>query len=249
MLYNGENPILRIEGVEHISWAGGSFTVEPREFSALAFRISGSALIGSGDIEYQVNTNDILYLPQNMSYTAEYTDTEMLVIHFITASDDSSPELYSIQNSEQLYKLFLRSHTLWKNKEPGYQVHVMSQLYAILGAIFEMETKAILPSYFLKAISYINSHYADSGLSVKTICSQAGVGATVFRQLFKKHYQKTPTQYITDLRLENARNLISGGIPIEQAALESGFNDSKYFARVVRKHFGCTPRDLKTYGK
>jgi AraC-like DNA-binding protein len=36
---------------------------------------------------------------------------------------------------------------------------------------------------------------------------------------------------------------------IEDAACESGFNDPKYFARVVKKHFGCTPRDLKLYGK
>ena len=58
-----------------------------------------------------------------------------------------------------------------------------------------------------------------------------------------------PVAYITDLRLEYARNLISGGMSIEAAAVESGFNDPKYFARRVKKHFGCTPSKLKTYGK
>jgi len=56
-------------------------------------------------------------------------------------------------------------------------------------------------------------------------------------------------QYITELRLENARNLISCGMPIEAAACESGFGDSKYFARVVKKHFLCMPRELKTFGR
>ena len=56
-------------------------------------------------------------------------------------------------------------------------------------------------------------------------------------------------EYITRLRLEYARRLIANGVSVESTAYESGFNDPKYFARVVKKHFGCTPRNLKTYGK
>ena len=81
------------------------------------------------------------------------------------------------------------------------------------------------------------------------ICRQGGISATMLRQLFKKYYQKTPLEYILSLRLEYARSLISNGVSIENAAYDSGFNDSKYFARVVKKHFGCTPRELKYYGK
>ncbi|MBQ4259179.1 MAG: AraC family transcriptional regulator [Lachnospiraceae bacterium] len=34
---------------------------------------------------------------------------------------------------------------------------------------------------------------------------------------------------------------------MEKAAIASGF-DSKYFARVVKQYYGCTPRDWKDYG-
>ncbi|MBQ7045282.1 MAG: helix-turn-helix transcriptional regulator [Clostridia bacterium] len=249
MLCNGGNPILEITGVEHMRWKGGTFNVSCRNYSALAFRINGNAIIQSNGNEYNIKTNDILYLPQNMGYTAKYTDTEMLVIHFVTARDDKELEVYSFQNSEQIYKLFLQAHLLWKNKEAGYVVYTMSLLYSILGTILEKETKINLPPYFLKAISYINSNYKNSDLNADTICAEAGIGATAFRQLFKNHYQKTPVEYITDLRLEYARNLISSGMPIENVAYESGFNDPKYFARVVKKRLNCTPRDLKNYGR
>ncbi len=249
MLYNGENPILRITGVEHMVWSGGTFQVKPREYSALAFRIGGSATIHSKGNCYEIRTNDILYLPQNMGYAAEYTDTEMLVIHFVTAGDDGELEIYPFQNGEEIYKRFLRAHSLWAQKEPGYEVYTMAQLYTILGMLLERETKTNLPEHFLKAVSFMNANYKSNPLSVDQICGQAGISATVFRQLFRKHYQKTPVEYITDLRLDYARNLISGGLSIENAAYESGFNDPKYFARVVKKRFGCTPRDLKTYGK
>lgn len=249
MLYSGENPVLKIVSVDHIRWSEGVFEVPPREYAVLSFRISGSATIRSGSNTHHIQTNDILYLPQHMGYTAEYTDTEIIGIHFVTMRDDPEIELYTFQNGEQLYKLFLQAHALWEKKKPGFAVHSMAQLYSILGTLLENETKAVLPPHFLKAVSYINANYKNPNISVNAVCEEAGIGATAFRQLFKKHYQKTPTEYITELRLECGRNLIAGGASIENAAYESGFNDPKYFARVAKKHFGCTPRDLKNYGK
>lgn len=247
MLYDGKNPILRVIGVAHMNWKSGYYQVAPRPYSALAFRIRGTAEITSGGREYHVNTNDILYLPQNMEYTAGYTDTEMIVIHFVTAREDKEIELFSFENGETFYKAFLRAHTLWENKEAAFEVYVMAQLYGILGMVFEKEIKAVLPPHFLKAVSYLNSDFRSSSLSIGIICSYAGISETLFRQLFRAHYNKTPVEYITDLRLEYARNLIAGGVSVETAALESGFNDSKYFARVVKKRFGCTPRALREY--
>lgn len=248
MLYHGDNPVLKIEAVEHMRWPEGKFRVAPRNYCALAFRIRGAARIEGNGAVYNVETNDILYLPQDLGYTAAYTDTEMLVIHFLTRRSDKHIEVYPIQDSGRIYKLFLRAYALWQNKEPGYQVYAMSQLYDILGTILETQTKTNLPPHFLQAVSYINANYRSS-LTVQSICENAGIGATMFRQLFKQHYHKTPVAYITELRLECARSLIAGGMPIEQASMESGFNDAKYFARVVKKYFDCTPRDLKNYGK
>lgn len=249
MLYRSDNPILKIVGVEHLNWSGDVFTVAPRDYSGLAFRISGSAVLNADDREYCVNTNDILYVPQHKGYTATYTDTEMIVIHFITQRDDPEIEVYSLQNGERLYKAFLQARAIWERREAGFSLHAMAQLYTILGIIFELETKATLPSHFVGAVSFINGAYRDNSLNTKRICEEAGIGATALRSLFQKHYQKSPTEYITDLRIEHARNLIAGGASVETAAIESGFNDPKYFARVVKKRFHCTPRDFKNYGK
>ena len=249
MLYTGENPILRVVGAERLRWGGGDFTVAPRDYSALAFRVSGGALICAGGREYRVDSNDILYLPQNMGYTARYTDTELIVIHFVTQFDDECPEVHTLSGGEEVYKLFLEALTLWEQKEPGYPMYAMAQLYGILGAIFRTETDTRLPPRFLTVLSYINAHYRDSNLCIRTICADHGISETAFRKLFHRYCRKTPMAYITELRLAFARNLIAGDTPVEQAAPESGFNDPKYFARVVKKRYGCTPRALKTYGK
>ena len=249
MFFSGENPITSIVGVEHMLWDGGSFDINPRTYSALAFRIKSDAEIIVNGAKYSAGANDILYLPQKLRYHAQYTDTEMIVFHFITERDDIAPEVYSAENTEDIYKMFLQGHIFWKGKKAGFYLYTMSKLYSILGTIFENRARVSLPPHFINAVSIIMSDFKNSGISVSRICKSAGICETSFRALFKKYYLKTPIEYITDLRLDNAKSLISNGVSVESAALESGFNDPKYFARTVKKKLGCTPREFKYFGK
>lgn len=249
MFYNGNNQITDLCGVDHMQWNGGFFDISPRPYSALAFRIRGQAVITVNGHSCRITPHDILYLPQDLSYTAQYSDTDMLVVHFRTVHSDSQPEVYSLSNPEPIHQDFLHMHTLWNRKEPGYRSYILSTLYRILGQICQLETAEKLPPNFTKGVSYMNSMFRNSSVSVGQICRESGISETGFRLLLKKHYQKTPVEYLTELRLDYARNLISCGIPVEQAAVQSGFPDAKYFARTVKKHFGCTPRQLKSFGK
>ena len=239
MLYGANNPILHIVGVEHMRWNKGTFEVPPREYSVLSFRIRGSATIHSGGNAYHVQPNDILYLPQNMKYTADYTDTEIIGIHFVTMYDDPEIKLYTFQNGEQIFKRFLQIQALWEQKKLGFAVYSMAQLYTILGTLLENETKAVLPTHFLNAVSFLNANYRNPNISVDMVCRETGMGATVFRQLFKKHYQKTPTEYITHFRIEKAKDLlINTDFSIGQIANLCGYENVYYFSNVFKKEIG-----------
>ena len=249
MICDCKNPIIKIIGVEHSVWKADSFEIEPRDYAALTFRVKGAATIKVDKKTHSISSGDVLYMPQGAAYTAEYDDTEILAIHFRTAKSDKDAQIYSLANTEKIYQAFLTARALWQSKDPGYEAYVLSQLYYILGKLCKNEMTDKIPEHFLSAVSFINTNYKDSTLTTQKICESAGLGATSLRQFFKKYYNKSPVEYITELRLEYARNLISCGEPISDAAEKSGFNDPKYFARGVKKHFGCTPRDLKTYGK
>ncbi len=249
MLYDGQNPVVKIIGVHHMKWTGGIFNVAPRKHSALAFRIKGEAVIGACENEYRVGANDVLYIPQNMGYTAQYTDTEMIVVHFITLRDGTEPEVYSPNSFESIYKAFANCLSLWENKQTGYELFVISETYRILGILHKAETEVKLPSHFLSAVSYINSNYRSPDLTITQVCKYAGISETPFRILFKSYYKTTPIAYINGLRIEYARSLISNGANVESAALDSGFGDPKYFSRIVKKQYGCTPSAFKQWGK
>lgn len=249
MLYEGNNPILRIENVEILTGNPGTYHVAPRPYSSLSFRIKGNASFEVSGSSHTVDTNDILYLPQGLGYTACYTDTEMITFHFVTEHNDGDIQVFSFENGESIYKAFLQASEAWRTKAPGYPLFAMSALYSVLGMICQKETHAQLPPHFLRAVSMLNGGYTNSRLNIGEVCSQAGIAQSRFRQLFRLHYGKTPVDYLTNLRIEHARNCIAGGMSVEAAAYESGFNDPKYFARSVKKRFGCTPKSFKTYGK
>ena len=244
-----ENPITEIIGVDHIEWKAQKCKVLPRDYSALAFRIKGSGHICYNETNISVSTNNILYLPQNIGYSAEYSDTELIVIHFKTQNADQVTEVFSFENTEKIYKLFLEALTIWENKKTGYKIMTISILYKILATVYKETHNHSLPQAFINAVSLINSNYKDNSLSIKQICLEAEISETYFRRLFSEYYKKTPVAYINGLRIEYARNLIANGMSIEAAAYSTGFNDPKYFSRVIKKHFNCTPRELKSYGK
>ncbi|MBR6509476.1 MAG: helix-turn-helix transcriptional regulator [Clostridia bacterium] len=249
MFLNFDNYVIDITNITHVSWKKQKVTIPPREFCALAFRIKGSGNISFNQNKISLSTNDVLYLPQNIGYTAKYSDTEIIAIHFKTANSDSFAKVFSPKNSEKIYKLFLEALYIWQAKEVGYQELAISVLYKILGTLSKDNQEQTLQNNFINAQSIINSRFRDSSLSIKDVCREAKISETYFRKLFSEHFGKTPTAYITQLRIEHAQNLISNGTSINDAAYSSGFNDPKYFSRVVKKHLNCTPKEFKSYGK
>ncbi len=242
-------PITGIVAVSRLCWDAQSCRVAPRPYGALAYRVRGSARIGCAGQDYAVAPKEVLYLPQGVGYTADYTATELIVIHFTAALPDTEIRVYTPTDSREICELFRRAHDLWRDKQPGYPAMVMGLLYIILGVLENQERRSATDDAFGTAMDYLHRHYTDTDLSVGQMCAAAGMGESHFRRQFRLQYGQTPVAYITARRLEHARDLIAGGTPVEAAAVASGFADPKYFARVVKRHYGCTPRQLKQYGK
>lgn len=240
---NMENTVTKLILVTRMCWESRNITLRPHNYSALAFRIKGSGVIKADDKEYFLEPNSVLYIPQKIGYTAAYTDTDIIVFHFITEYDDPEPHYFLCHNVERLYKMFFDACNIWQIKQPNYMFKALALLYSIFGELTEIKSEAKLPEYFVNAVSIINSSY-NTDITLSEICKRVGIGETAFRNLFKKHYFKTPNEYIVDLKIENAKFLLLNGKSVKQAALGSGFNDPKYFSRAFKKKCGITPSEF-----
>lgn len=93
--------------------------------------------------------------------------------------------------------------------------------------------------------AFINDHYQDD-LRLDDIASHFSFHPAYVIRLLKKRYQKTPGQIIQQLRLEKAAQMLTASnVPIQMIAYENGFNDSGYFARLFKRHYGLTPHQWR----
>lgn len=92
-------------------------------------------------------------------------------------------------------------------------------------------------------VDYISANFA-SPISVKALASACNISVSALERRFRKHLGRTPRQYITEVRLDNARQMLrETDKPIGTIALETGFADHSHLTRAYRKHFGSTPRE------
>ncbi len=95
------------------------------------------------------------------------------------------------------------------------------------------------------AIGYLEDHYADP-ISVEQLTQIAGMSESSLLRAFKQATDRAPTQYLLDLRLRRARDLLRNtSLNITEIAFQTGFNDSNYFARQFRKGIGTSPREYR----
>lgn len=96
-----------------------------------------------------------------------------------------------------------------------------------------------------EAKRYIQQHYQEA-LRLEDVSSAVGFNATYFSTLFKKETGQNFTDYLTDLRINKAKELLCGeDLSVMDVAEEVGYRDLKYFSRLFKKSTGVSPSDYK----
>lgn len=81
----------------------------------------------------------------------------------------------------------------------------------------------------------------DRDIRLADLAEAAGCTQFHLIRLFRTHLGMPPHAYLLQLRLEHARRLISKGIRISDAALDSGFADQSHLTRAFKRRYGLTP--------
>lgn len=99
-----------------------------------------------------------------------------------------------------------------------------------------------LSRYSLKqAIEYINGNL-HSQLKIAEVATTLGMSPHYFSRLFGQSMGLAPHQYLTQRRIEVAKQLLKNtNLPIIEITAEVGFNSQSHFITLFKKHIGITP--------
>jgi AraC-like DNA-binding protein len=87
----------------------------------------------------------------------------------------------------------------------------------------------------------------DSPLNLDAISSEACFSRYHFIRLFKRVFNKTPHQYLTEKRIERAKELLaSSRLSVTDVCFEVGFQSLGSFSALFHKHVGSSPVIYRT---
>ncbi|MCK7559073.1 AraC family transcriptional regulator [Chitinophaga sedimenti] len=87
---------------------------------------------------------------------------------------------------------------------------------------------------------YIDHHY-DKELNLDLLSHVRFTSKFHLLRLFKKYYGQTPGQYLTDKRIEKAKELLDGGRSVTQTCYDIGFESPSSFCTLFKHRVGITP--------
>lgn len=96
---------------------------------------------------------------------------------------------------------------------------------------------------------YVKKNHTRN-ITLDDVCREFSCSRSSISHLFKKRTGKSFREYLTDIRIEDAKTLLSySGLSVTEIALSVGFSDSNYFSGVFKASTGVTPMAYRRMNK
>lgn len=99
------------------------------------------------------------------------------------------------------------------------------------------------------AITYIEENYSDPYLGIESLCKKLYLSPGHFSRLFKKTTGETFVDYLTRVRMDQAKNLLANtNEKMYKISRDIGYEDPNYFSYNFKKHVRLTPSEWRKKG-
>ena len=106
-------------------------------------------------------------------------------------------------------------------------------------------SKANEHDIYRKASQFIKEHYTE-GITVADVSKHINYSESYFGYAFKKKYKMTVNQYVRELQLAKAKDLLENtSFSVSSVASYVGFDDFNYFSSLFKNHFGLSPKEYR----
>lgn len=234
-----------------------TFAIHWHEHIEIHYIFSGNATIrcadevirlGGGDCVV-VNANELHQGIQGVcSYgcmllpPSFFDDTHIIFTR--TFVDDTVAEMF-----EKIYDAFRGKNVGYGHEIKGYTNLLVA--YLIQNHAQELLSESVYRNRIQKldkinnAVQYINEHFTDK-ITTEHLAQLTHLSEGYFCGVFKEATGMTAKEYINEVRIKNAEELIlSTDMTIGEAAACSGFTDANYFTKMFKKVTGKTPGCLR----
>ena len=83
-------------------------------------------------------------------------------------------------------------------------------------------------------------------ISLYDVSREVDISPYYFSKIFKEETGENFIEYLTNVRIEQAKNLLTGSdLSMKEICAQIGYGDPNYFSRAFKKKTGLTPTEFK----
>ena len=213
--------------------------------------VSGMGTFEAGGQSYPLSKGDMFYMDANVPHRY-YCSGEHFNTAFISFFGDG---FNGIKSHYRLGK-----YGVYKNRDNSSFYSGIKKLYSAIDSVREIpklcaDTFSTVISFFEAAYkqeysdmenvyNFLETNYSKP-ITLEDILTVYPYSKSKLCAQFKKQYNATIFEILTEIRLEHARYIIGTRpeLPLKAVAELCGFNDTSYFCKMYRNHWGTTPRN------
>lgn len=128
----------------------------------------------------------------------------------------------------------------------GYVIHLLEQAVELRNTASGKRYSDIIG----QAKEQIESTYMEETISLNTVAAGVGMSPSYFSSIFSKEMGKTFVEYLTEIRIEKAKELlVCTSMKTSEVGYEVGYKDPHYFSYIFKKIQGCSPKEYRAERK
>lgn len=245
-----ENIVLeKIEELITISSPKGRFeTIKNRKWYALSFCSEGQITYFHNGKEFVSSPGSVVILPKGQSYSLRGDKKGVFPVINFSASDFPCDEItiIAVNDAESFIRDYEHMKTLFLfEKNRARVMGIFYDMVHRLSLITDNRAGSIS-----SIVSYIEKNYADSSLSNERIAELFKISEVYLRKLFSKYTGVSPKQYIIQIRISRAKQLLGeGAMKVSEIAESCGFANQYHFCRFFKEKTGQTPTEYMKENK
>jgi len=121
-----------------------------------------------------------------------------------------------------------------------------AQIFSIFYGMLHKLCSDDIPYELRGAVRLIRSDCCDVSLTNARLAYECNISEVYFRKLFTKHFGISPKQFIIDLRIQRAKQMLAeGALSVSVISEKCGFSNLYHFCRLFKQRVGITPSEYR----
>lgn len=220
--------------------------ISARSHNSLSYRFYGKNLIKCDGKELCSEGGSLTFVPAEIAYTHEVlAPSKQIVAHFTTKESlGDKAEIFTLPARYGIEDAFLDMYKLWEQRPVANSLPAMAAFYSILATLQRNTSPELTREQKLleSSLSYMHKNFREQDFRVNDLYKLAYISPAYYRRVFDKCYGCSPIEYLKNLRINYAKQLLQSGFhTIAEIAELSGYSSYTYFSDEFKKTAGVPP--------